>query len=395
MTAEVIKQLLDAGRSEVVEFIECAGKLDDAVFETVIAFSNRFGGHLILGVDDKGIIIGVNPDIIDQIMLNFATCLDNPEKVLPTVFLKLEQFVLDGKCLLYAYVPVSENMMLTSCRIFERVGATNEDVTTLPARITQICARKSRFSSEAEIFPYITESELRMDLVLRAKAMALAKYPDHPWKNMRPWDIFRHAGLYGHDWRSNKVGFNLAAVLLFGHDEVIASCARGHITDALLRVHNIDRYDDRITVGTNLIEAYDILIEFVRKHTMDRFVLVNDQSVSVRSHIAREIVSNMLVHREYSQSFVSRLVIEKDRMYTENWNIPKRKGRINPCNMLCNPKNPIISQFFRNIGRADAMGSGVLNLYKYTELYTGLEPEIIEDDIFRTIIPMVPANRLY
>jgi len=41
-----------------------------------------------------------------------------------------------------------------------------------------------------------------------------------------------------------------------------------------------------------------------------------------------------------------------------------------------------------NIGRADKLGSGVRNLYKYTKIYSGNEPELIEGDVFKTIIPL-------
>ena len=68
-----------------------------------------------------------------------------------------------------------------------------------------------------------------------------------------------------------------------------------------MRRKNIDRYDDRLIVGTNLIEAYDKLADFIAKHTLDRFFLVDNQRVSVRSWIARELVSNILAHREYSK----------------------------------------------------------------------------------------------
>ena len=41
------------------------------------------------------------------------------------------------------------------------------------------------------------------------------------------------------------------------------------------------------------------------------------------------------------------------------------------------------------IGYADSLGSGVRNLYKYTKIYTnGGKPELIEGDIFRTIVPL-------
>ena len=53
------------------------------------------------------------------------------------------------------------------------------------------------------------------------------------------------------------------------------------------------------------------------------------------------------------------------------------------------PKNPLLASFFINIGRADVLGSGVRNLYKYTKIYSGGEPELVEGDVFRTTIPLV------
>lgn len=55
---------------------------------------------------------------------------------------------------------------------------------------------------------------------------------------------------------------------------------------------------------------------------------------------------------------------------------------------LTNPKNPIIASFFRNIGYADQLGSGVHNLFKYSNYYSGQEPEFIEGDVFRIIVPL-------
>ena len=46
---------------------------------------------------------------------------------------------------------------------------------------------------------------------------------------------------------------------------------------------------------------------------------------------------------------------------------------------------------FREIGLADELGSGMRNTYKYTKLYSGGEPQFIEGDVFRTIIPLSPV----
>ena len=85
---------------------------------------------------------------------------------------------------------------------------------------------------------------------------------------------------------------------------------------------------------------------------------------------------------------MAKVIIEKDRLYAENWNRSNRYGRLDPDNFTPDAKNPLLAWFFVNIGRADWMGSGIRNLYKYTKIYSGDEPELIEGDIFKTIIPL-------
>ena len=40
------------------------------------------------------------------------------------------------------------------------------------------------------------------------------------------------------------------------------------------------------------------------------------------------------------------------------------------------------------IGYADKLGSGVRNLYKYSKIYSGKDPEFIEGDVFKIIVPL-------
>ena len=100
------------------------------------------------------------------------------------------------------------------------------------------------------------------------------------------------------------------------------------------------------------------------------------------------MIANTLIHREFTSSYTAKFVIEKDRMYTENANRSSGDGIITPDNMEPNPKNPIIASFFRNIGWSDRLGSGVRNIFKYSKYYSGKEPEFIEGDVFRIIVPL-------
>ncbi len=101
-----------------------------------------------------------------------------------------------------------------------------------------------------------------------------------------------------------------------------------------------------------------------------------------------EMIANTLIHREFTSSYTAKFVIEKDRMYTENANRSSGDGIITPDNMEPNPKNPIIASFFRNIGWSDRLGSGVRNIFKYSKYYSGEEPEFVEGDVFRIIMPL-------
>ena len=86
--------------------------------------------------------------------------------------------------------------------------------------------------------------------------------------------------------------------MLLGKDDVILNVAPAYVTDALVRKVNVDRYDDREVIKTNLIESYKQLLEFGRKNLPDKFFLEDTVNKSLRNTIVREMVSNTLMHRE-------------------------------------------------------------------------------------------------
>ncbi|MDR2670467.1 MAG: putative DNA binding domain-containing protein, partial [Oscillospiraceae bacterium] len=62
-----LQQIIRDGEGLTVEFKRCANKLPKSVYETVCAFSNRYGGHILLGVEDDGTVTGVAPEAVGQI----------------------------------------------------------------------------------------------------------------------------------------------------------------------------------------------------------------------------------------------------------------------------------------------------------------------------------------
>ena len=390
---ERLKQFIHEGEGLTVEFKRCQSGLAGNTYETVSAFSNRYGGYILLGVEDGGEVSGVNPEAVAKIKKDFVNSLNNPQRFAPTLYLALEEAEINGKTLLWCFVPPNSQVVMFDGRIFDRAEDGDMDITRNSEMVSQIHLRKRAEYSERKVFPCAKDEDFDFKrLMPKARNLATHHHPAHPWEKMTDLEIIRSAGLYQEDRVTGQSGYNLAAALLFGRDELILSCTANYVTDAICRREDLNRYDDRLMVRTNLIDAYDQLMEFVAKHTLDRFFLIDGLSVSVRSKIARELVSNILVHREYTSAFPAKIIVERDRIITENWSLPKAPGRIDPNNFTPYPKNPLLAQFFVNIGRADVLGSGVRNLYKYTKIYSGGEPELIDGDVFKTIVPLGLSN---
>jgi ATP-dependent DNA helicase RecG len=387
MDMQKLKIVLSVGETVAVEFKRCAGKVEADTYETVCSFLNRFGGDIYLGVEDDGTVAGVPEKAASDIIKNFISMVSNPDVINPTVYLAPEIIEHEGRKIVRVHVPPSSEVHSFKKTIFDRVDDADVKVTAT-GQIAQMYIRKQRIFTEKKVYPYVRDEHLRFDLLPRIRQLAVNRYKDHPWKGMSEAELLQSAGLLGEDLEAGTKGYNLAAVMLLGRDEVIKSVSPAYRTDALLRKVNIDRYDDRLIVETNLIDSYDLLMGFARKHLLDKFYLDDDRRVSLSSAIAREMLVNCLMHREFTSSYIAQFVIEKDRMYTANANRAETGDMITPDNSRPNPKNPIIASFFRNIWLADELGSGVRNLYRYGKLYSDKEPQLIDGDVFRIIVPL-------
>ena len=389
MNNKQIQQIISHGESRTVEFKTCKNKLNKNAFDSICAFLNRSGGHLLLGVKDNGKIIGVDDVAIQNILHTIVTMANNPQKLNPPYYLSLKVIEIEDKKIIVIYVPESSQVHYTTGKIFDRNEDGDFDITGQTGQVTQLFLRKQNKYSENEVFPYVELSDFKESLFKRVRALVRNQRLNHPWSEISNEELLKSAGLFKKDMQTGKNGYTLAAVLLLGKDDLILNVLPHHKTDAILRIEKLDRYDDRDDIRINLIDSYDRLMNFVAKHLPDKFHLKGEQRFSLRDHLFREIVGNLLIHREYTNPFPAKLIIEGDRVYTENWNKPHGAGNINPNNFSPYPKNPMIAKFFKEIGWVDELGSGVRNTYKYCELYTpDTHPEFIEGDIFKAVIPL-------
>lgn len=389
MNLNELQSILTIGETVAVEFKRCGNGIENDTYETVCSFLNRFGGDLFMGVLDDGTVEGVPEKAAPDMVKNFIKVISNQVLFSPTIYLAPEIIKYDEKrMIIHVHIPPSAEVHSFKKVIYDRVDDADVKVTATSA-IAQMYIRKQNIFTERKIYPYAKMEDLRLDLLPKIRIMAQNHAGgQHPWTAMDDQELLKSAGLYGRDIVTGEEGLNLAAIMLLGKDDVILNVAPTYVTDALVRKVNVDRYDDREIVKTNLIESYSQLLDFGRKNLPDKFFLEDTVNKSLRNTIVREMVSNTLMHREFTSSYTAKFVIEKNRMYVENANRATQEGLITVDNLEPNPKNPVIAAFFRNIGYADQLGSGVRKLFKYSKYYSGRDPQFVEDDIFRIIVPL-------
>lgn len=173
---------------------------------------NRVGGHIFLGVEDSGKIVGVYKEYVKEMKRDFANLCNNPEKIFPTVHLDMKEYVYDEKVILYTYVHESSDVHRSANKVFDRNDDGDFDITANTTQISNMYIRKSSTYIENKIYPFATMDDLRKDL----------------------------------------------------------------------------------------IESYERLVEFIKKHLNDKFYIEGDRRINVRDVIARELCANLLMHREYS-----------------------------------------------------------------------------------------------
>lgn len=388
---ERLAKYLEAGEGIGLEFKQCGGKVESDVFETLCSFANRQGGSILLGVLDDGTVSGIKRDSVVPFERNIVNVVSNPDlfNVAPALeFERLEAG--DDNVVLRVWVPMGPALYSFKGVIYDRVADVDVKVKTDAQRAAMII-RKQSFYTEKTVYPWVTEDDLDLNVLATVRREVKAARDNHPWLFMSDDELLSAARLYSRDPATGKRGFNLAAVMLLGKQETILDVAPVYRTDVVLRRSDNGRYDDRLVCTSNLIEAYVEISAFCKKWLPDAFSLGDDGNrVSVRDVIVRELVANSLIHREYTSPHIARIVIDSDGIHTRNASRALYAGPVTLDNLDPTPKNPIIANFFTQMGRSEELGSGVRNLYKCSELYTGRAPVMADGDIFEAFVS-VPA----
>ena len=392
ISAERIRELIAHGENERVEFKSAVGGVPKNLFETISAFLNKNGGVVLLGVKDGGAFSGLSRAEARRLADEVVALSNNAQKLSPPFILDADVVPFVDEFVVAIEVPSSSQVHKCNEKFFDRSRDGDFQLRSTE-QIRQLYMRKSDAFSENKIYPYLTEDDFDSKLIARVRQRMVNLRPDHPWRELSDAEFFRAAGLWRKDFSEGTEGYTLAAVMLFGKDLTILNVVPYFKIDAILRRKDLERYDDRVTIQTNLIDTFDRLMAFVAKHLPDPFYLEGAERRSLRDTIFRELLVNFLIHREYANAHHATFTIEREFAETRNANKPRLWGSLTLDNYEPFRKNPSIANIFTQIGLAEELGTGMRKISKYIFEYAkrgGIE--FFEEELFRARIPLPPEE---
>ena len=175
--------------------------------------------------------------------------------------------------------------------------------------------------------------------------------------------------------RETKLTFG--AYLLFAKDLCIISDLQ------IGRFKSPTKIIDSVNLDTDIFTELDEIIAFIKKHLIVEFIITGNPQREERYdyplEAIREIVINMLIHRDYRNSSGSIIKIYDDRI--EFFNPGGLFGGLTKEELLKfnyqpQARNKLIAKAFKEIGKVERYGSGMKRIFTICKNYGIVPPQI-------------------
>jgi ATP-dependent DNA helicase RecG len=343
--------------------VEFKTSFNEEAIESLVAFSNAKGGTVYLGVSDNGKIHGltIGKETISS-LINEIKCKTTPQ-IIPDV----DILTIDNKKIIALFVPEYPiKPVSTRGKYFKRMSSSNHLLS-----IDEIANEHLKTINSSWDF-YIDSNHSEADL----SKEKISKFI----KKVKQNDGITRLGLSNTDiltkmeiLREGKVTFG--AYLLFAKDYCsISDVQIGRFKSDITII-------DSISLNTDLFREIDEIMVFIKKHLKVEYIITGEPQRTERfdypMDAIREIVVNMIVHRDYRDSSASIIKIFDNRI--EFYNPGKLYGGITIQNLLSGnytskSRNKLIARAFKDAGMIERYGSGIMRIRKICKEYGIKEP---------------------
>ncbi|NCO56323.1 MAG: AAA family ATPase, partial [Bacteroidetes bacterium] len=282
-TALKIKELIKKGESETVEF---KSSFNVETIETLVAFANSKGGMVLIGVTDKNKINGVI--VNNESLQNWVNEVKN--KTSPSIVPDAEIIEINNKQIVvlimpeYPIKPVS-----TKGKYLKRIANSNHVLSTSEV----VNMHLNTFNTS---WDYHTNNHFKTDDISFEKVQLAIeiinqtgkKITDDPLTFLNKNDLIREEKLT-----------NAGYLLFTKRDTVITTIELGRFQSEII-IKDTDR------TKADILTQIEQVLDFVKKHINKEVIITgaarNIQKWQYPIEAIREIVLNMIVHRDYRSS---------------------------------------------------------------------------------------------
>ena len=393
MTQDELIELLNAHEWRDVEFKEAQRAVPRNAYETVSAFANTEGGHLVFGVKKSGQdmkVVGVLD--VDKVQSEFLTTLRQPDKISMVVDVREGLHKYDDSDLLIFYVP---EVHRSHKPVFLNGDIRRSFVRSGGSDIRCSDNERNRFLMDAAAERYDGQSvDLGLSTALDLESIKWYReiYERRPgnrsYATLSDADFLNEMGLLVE--QHNQVSPSRAAILLFGTNAAFRQLLPRPVVDcqrfslARDRADAGDRWNDRLVLDENLIRTWQSLVDWYQRFAETPFrvdptsLRRDDTPPDYRAF--RESMVNLLIHQDYSDHSRKAGI----RHYTDQtvfWNpgdaFATDADLLEPGEKEV--RNPRIVTAFRRIGLSENAGWGLRDVFRNWQELGHVPPYISND----------------
>ncbi|MBI4182030.1 MAG: putative DNA binding domain-containing protein [Candidatus Aenigmarchaeota archaeon] len=355
--ADRIRALAVRGESEMLEFKRVV--VPD-IGKTVCAFSNADGGTILIGIDDKGSIVGAQstrPLSLDEqqqrIYHSVQECSPAPIVSIKAVPVGPVTIIVIEIPKLYSGVCYYKN------EIYVRVGTTDHKISG-PA-VEDFLKKRQILSFEEEL----SEASLEDISSEKVSSYVKRKSPESDFNPSRIGQLLVTLRLARMD---GQFRIKKSALLMFAKNvsQFIPQCqvklVRFQGTTPVIIA-------DALSLSETVIESMEKSLEFIRKHTETRYKiesLVREEIPEYPPVAIREALVNAIAHRDYYSPAATQINIFDDRIEFVNPGSLPRELKIQdlPFLGLGIPRNPSLYSLLSAIKIIEGIGTGFPRIFQ-------------------------------
>lgn len=402
MNQDELIELLKRHEWRDIEFKEAKRAVPKNAYDTVSAFANTEGGHLVFGIKKDGEIFEVVGVLdVDKVQNEFLSALRNKEKISVILNVKEDLQKLDDGDILIFYVPEASRSQKP---VYLRKNPHLSYVRRGGCDVKCSEEERNRFLVDAAAERYDGRSvDLDINTAFDPESLKWYRTAYENRKENRSYATFSDLDFLAEMEllveRRGKQLPSSAAILLFGTNACFRQFLPRPVVDCQRysqkreQADHGERWIDRLVQDSNLIQTWKSLVDWYQKSAERPFRIDptsmqrDDTPPDYRAF--REAMVNLLIHQDYSDHSRKAEI----RYYSDQtvfWNpgdaFATEADLLEPGEKEV--RNPRIVTAFRRIGLSENAGWGLRDIYRSWQKL-GHVPPVISNDKGRKSFELV------